>query len=324
MKNHGAPARLACPARELFGIRKDWGGMLTTVAIFVDGLGFAAWLFLSSVGLTLTYGVMRILNIAHGGFYALGAYTTAWSIGLYSQTGNTIALAFLLIPISALVAGLVGGLLIERGILRFMYGRDEVLMVLVTYAIFLILEDVTKLVWGTDSYVAYQPAFYFGTIDVFGIPYTVYKFLVIGVAAFVGAVLWWGLNHTRVGKLLRVVIEDREISASLGINVTFFFTVTFVIGAILGAFGGAVAAPEISVTPGVGADIIVLAFAVIVIGGMGSIGGAMIGALIVGFARAFSVHIYPPAELFSIYLVMAVVLAFRPYGLFALAEGRKI
>ncbi|MFK7878023.1 MAG: branched-chain amino acid ABC transporter permease [Paracoccaceae bacterium] len=298
--------------------------MLTTVAIIVDGLGFSAWLFLSSVGLTLIYGVMRILNIAHGGFYALGAYSAAWSIGLYMQTGGSVALTFLLIPVAALIAGVIAGLLIERGILRFMYGRDEVLMVLVTYAIFLILEDVTKLIWGTDSYVAYQPAFHFGSIDVFGIPYTVYKFIVIGVALTVGLAIWWGLNQTRVGKLLRVVIEDREVSASLGINVTRFFTVTFVIGAVLGALGGAVAAPEISVTPGVGAEIIVLAFAVIVIGGMGSIGGAMIGAIIVGFARAFSVHIYPPAELFSIYLVMAVVLAFRPYGLFALAEGRKI
>lgn len=298
--------------------------MLTTIAIIVDGLGFSAWLFLSSVGLTLIYGVMRILNIAHGGFYALGAYSAAWSIGLYAQSGSTIAATFLLIPVAALIAGSLSGLMIERGVLRFMYGKDEILMVLVTYAIFLILEDVTKLIWGTDSYIAYQPAYYFGSIDVFGIAYTAYKFIVIGVALLTGAVLWWVLNRTRVGKLLLVVIEDREVSASLGINVTLFFTVTFTAGAVLGAFGGAIAAPEISVTPGIGAEIIVLAFAVIVIGGMGSIGGAMIGAVIVGFARAFSVHLYPPAELFSIYLVMAVVLAFRPYGLFALAEGRKI
>lgn len=298
--------------------------MLTAVAIAVDGLGFAAWLFLSSVGLTLIYGVMRILNIAHGGFYALGAYSSAWAIGLYTQTGNTIALTFLIIPLAALIAGVVVGLLIERGILRFMYGRDEVLMVLVTYALFLILEDATKLIWGTQSYIAWQPAFYFGTIDILDIPYTVYKFIIIGVALFVGGTLWWGLNHTRVGKLLLVVIEDREISSALGINVTLFFSTTFVIGATLGALGGAITAPEISVSPGIGADVIVMAFAVIVIGGMGSIGGAMIGALIVGFARAASVHIYPPAELFSIYLVMAVVLAIKPYGLFALAEGRKI
>lgn len=298
--------------------------MLIAVAIAVDGLGFAAWLFLSSVGLTLIYGVMRILNIAHGGFYALGAYSSAWAIGLYTQTGNTIALTYLIIPVAALVAGVVAGLLIERGILRFMYGRDEVLMVLVTYAIFLILEDVTKLIWGTESYVSYQPAYWLGTIDVFGIPYTVYKFMIIGVALLVGLTLFIVLNKTRTGKLLLVVIQDREVSSALGINVTLFFTVTFVVGATLGALGGALTAPEISVSPGISAEIIVMAFAVIVIGGMGSIGGAMIGALIVGLARAASVHLYPPAELFSIYLVMAAVLAVKPYGLFALAEGRKI
>ena len=298
--------------------------MLTAVAIAVDGLGFAAWLFLSSVGLTLIYGVMRILNIAHGGFYALGAYSSAWAIGLYTQTGSTIALTYLIIPLTALAVGVIAGLLIERGILRFMYGRDEVLMVLVTYAIFLILEDVTKLIWGTGSMVAYQPAYFLGTIEIFGIPYTVYKLCLVGLAVVVGAILWWGLNRTRTGKLLLVVIEDREISRALGINVTLFFTVTFVIGVTLGALGGAVTAPQISVVPGIGAEIIVMAFAVIVIGGMGSIGGAIIGAIFVGFARALSVHLYPPAELFSIYLVMAVVLAFKPYGLFSLAEGRKI
>ncbi len=298
--------------------------MLTAVAISLDGLGFAAWLFLASVGLTLIYGVMRILNIAHGGFYALGAYSAAWAIGLYTQTGQTIALTYLIIPVAALIVGVVAGLTIERGVMRYMYGRDEVLMVLVTYAIFLILEDVTKLIWGTDSYIAYQPAYWLGTIEIFGIPYTVYKFLTIGIALTVGFVLWWGLTRTRTGKLLLVVINDREISSALGINVTLFFTATFVIGATLGALGGALTAPEISVVPGIGAEIIVMAFAVIVIGGMGSIGGAMIGALIVGFARALSVHLYPPAELFSIYIVMALVLAIKPYGLFALSEGRKI
>lgn len=298
--------------------------MLTAVAIAVDGLGFAAWLFLSSVGLTLIYGVMRILNIAHGGFYALGAYAAAWAVGLYVQTGSPMALTYLIIPLMAVIAGTIAGLLIERGVLRFMYGRDEVLMVLVTYAMFLILEDVTKLIWGTESYVAWQPAYALGTIDIVGIPYTVYKMVIIAIAVFCGAILWWGLNRTRTGKLLLVVIEDREVAGALGINVTKFFTVTFLIGATLGALGGALTAPEISVVPGIGAEVIVMAFAVIVIGGMGSIPGAIIGALIVGFARAASVHLYPPAELFSIYLVMAAVLAVKPYGLFALSEGRKI
>lgn len=298
--------------------------MLTAVAIAVDGLGFAAWLFLSSVGLTLIYGVMRILNMAHGGFYALGAYSSAWAVGLYMQTGQPVALTFLIMPVMAIVAGVVSGLVMERGVLRFMYGRDEVLMVLVTYALLLIMEDLTKLIWGTDSYVAWQPAYALGTVEIMGIPYTGYKFMIIGVAIFCGAALYWGLNRTRVGKLLLVVIADREMAGALGIHVTKFFTVTFLIGATLGALGGALTAPEISVVPGIGAEIIVMAFAVIVIGGMGSVPGAVVGALIVGLARATSVHLYPPAELFSIYLVMAAVLAYKPYGLFALAEGRKI
>lgn len=298
--------------------------MLTAVAITLDGLGFAAWLFLTSVGLTLIYGVMRILNIAHGSLYGLGAYAAASAVGAYSATGAAQGGTYFILAASALAIGIVFGLLIERGVLRFMYGRDEVLMVLVTYALFLILEDVTKLIWGTDPYFAFQPYGYLGYIEVLGLPYQVYDLGLIALALICGLVLWWGLNRTRQGKLLLVVIEDREISSAMGINVGLLFTVTFVIGATLGALGGAVTAPKISVVPGLGVEVIVMAFAVIVIGGMGSIGGAMIGSVIIGFARAASVHLLPEVELFAIYAVMAIVLAIKPYGLFALAEGRKI
>ena len=143
-------------------------------------------------------------------------------------------------------------------------------------------------------------------------------------AKLAGAAAWWMLERTRQGKLLRVVIHDREVSAALGINVARMFTVTFVIGAILGALGGALTAPGISVVPGVGVDVIVLAFAVSVIGGLGSIAGAAIGALIVGIARAAAVHLMPEIELFVIYAVMAAVLAVRPQGLFGRAAARKI
>ncbi len=299
--------------------------MLTAVAIFLDGLGFAAWLFLASVGLTLIYGVMRILNIAHGSLYALGAYASASLIGVYTATGFPSWGYFLVIIAAAIAVGIVVGLVIEQGIFRFMYGQDEVLMVLVTYALFLILDDTIKLVWGVStSYPAHQPYYYLGSIEVMGLPYLVYDLALIGLALLCGLLLWLGLNKTRTGKLLLVVIEDREISAALGINVKLLFTATFVIGAFLGALGGAVTAPKISVTQGIGAEIIVMAFAVVVIGGMGSIGGAMIGAVIVGFARAASVHLLPQAELFAVFAVMAVVLAVKPYGLFAKSEGRKI
>jgi len=151
-----------------------------------------------------------------------------------------------------------------------------------------------------------------------------YDFLLIAVTAVIGYVLWWSLNRTRNGKLLQAVIHDREIAGALGINVTKTFSITFVIGAFLGVLAGALTAPGISVAPGLGIEVIILAFAVVVIGGLGSVGGAFVGALIVGISRALSVHLYPEGELFVIYGVMGLVLAFRPQGLFAIAGARKI
>jgi branched-chain amino acid transport system permease protein len=298
--------------------------VLTAVAIFVDGAVFAAWLFIVSVGLTLIYGVMRILNIAHGSLYALGAYAAASSIGMYFASGYAPLASFLLLPASALVVGVVAGLLIERGVLRLMYGRDEVVMVLVTYAVFLVLEDVIKLIWGVDPYFAYQPYGLLGLVDILGLPYPIYDVATIALALVIAVVVWWGLNRTRAGKLLIAVIHDREMAMAMGIDVTRLFAVTFVLGAVLAALGGAVSAPKISVVPGIGVEVIVLAFAVVVTGGLGSIVGAMIGAVIVGLARAAAVHLLPEAELFVIYAIMAAVLAVRPYGLFAPPEARRI
>ncbi|GAB4274738.1 MAG: branched-chain amino acid ABC transporter permease [Deferrisomatales bacterium] len=297
---------------------------MTAMAILMDGAVYASWLFLTALGLTLIYGVMKILNIAHGSFYALGAYAAASSVGAYFAGGHPPAGSFLLLPLAAVAMGVVWGLLIERGVLRFLYGRDEVVMVLVTYAIFLVLEDTIKLLWGTDPYFAYQPYGLLGVVEVAGLVYPVYDFLLIALAAGSAAAAAWGLHRTRVGKLLVAVIHDREMSAAFGINVTAVFTATFVVGAVLGALGGAVTAPKVSVVPGIGVEVIVLAFAVVVIGGLGSVGGAMVGAVIVGLARAAAVHLLPEAELFVIYGVMALVLALRPHGLFAGPEVRKI
>jgi branched-chain amino acid transport system permease protein len=298
--------------------------MLTLVVIVLDGLVYSSWLFIVAVGLTLIYGVLRIVNVAHGSFYALGAYVMASAAGYYFARGLPPQANYLIIPLAALVVGLVVGLPLERGLLRFFYGRDQVVLVLVTYAAFLVLEDATKLVWGVDPYYAVEPYRLLGTLSVGGLPYAVYDLCLIGVAGGLGAVLWWGLNRTRNGKLLGAVIHDREMSEAFGVNVTPIFTATFVLGAMLGALGGALTAPEISVVPGVGAEVIVLAFAVVVTGGLGSVVGAMLGALIVGMARAAVIHLAPSVELFVVYLVMAVVLALRPQGLFAPAAARKI
>ena len=297
---------------------------MTLLAILVDGLIYASWLFIAAAGLTLIYGVMRILNMAHGSFYAVGAYTAASLIGWYFTKGYAPWGSFLVLIGSAIVAGALTALAVERGILRLMYGRDEVVMILVTYGVLLILEDAIKLVWGVQSYVAFQPYALLGRTQAGLVTFANYDLALIAVAALIAAVLWWSLNRTRQGKLLRVVIHDREVAVALGINVTRVFIVTFVLGGILGALAGALTAPGLSVVPGIGVEVIVLAFAVVVIGGLGSVAGALVGALLVGIARAAAVHLLPQVELFVIYAVMALVLAVRPEGLFARVVARKI
>lgn len=298
--------------------------MLTSFAILTDGLVYAAYLFFVAVGLTLIFGVMKILNVAHGSFYAFGAYGAATAVGIYFDRGLPDAGGFLFMIILAMAIGLVVGLVLERGILRLVYGKDEVVIVLVTYAAFLIFEDVITLIWGARSYAAYQPMVAAGNIDISDLTLANYDIGLVILASALAMLIFWVLKRTRHGRLLNVVIFDRETAAAFGINVTVVYTVTFAIGAILGALGGAVMAPKISVTLGIGVEVIVLAFAVVAIGGMGSIEGALIGALIVGISRAAAVHLVPQIELFIIYGVMALVLAFRPYGLFTRAQPRKI
>jgi branched-chain amino acid transport system permease protein len=226
--------------------------------------------------------------------------------------------------LAAILVGVVVGPLIERGLLRFMYGRDEIVLVLVTYAVFLILEDFVKLVWGVEPYFLFEPYSLLGSFDIGGLTYPTYNLVMLGAALALGGALYWVLSKTRQGRILIAVIHDREMAAALGVNVGRVYFITFTIGAMLGALGGALSAPMISVQPGIGVEVIVLAFAVVVIGGLGSLAGAALGAMIVGLVRSAAVHYLPEVELFSIYLVMAAVLILRPKGLFSAAEARKI
>lgn len=298
--------------------------MTELLAVLVDGFVYASWLFIIAVGLTLIYGVMRILNMAHGSLYALGAYSAASLVGWWLARGYPPMASYALLAVAAILVGLVMGPLIERGVLRLMYGRDEIVLVLVTYAVFLILEDVIKLVWGVESYVVAEPYGLLGSFEVAGLTYPVYNLVLVGVAIVVGAAITWTLRGTRWGRMLLAVIHDREMSGAMGINVQRVYLVTFTIGAMLAAVGGALTAPMVSVVPAMGVEVIVLAFAVVVIGGLGSLPGAALGALIVGLVRSAAVHYVPQVELFSIYLVMAVVLIVWPKGLFSGVEARKI
>lgn len=294
--------------------------------ILVDGLIYGAWLFIVSVGLTLVFGVLNILNMAHGSLYAIGAYATASAVGAYfAFGGDSVEFgSYLVMVLAALAVAIAIGPLLERGLLRHFYGRDHVILVLVTYGVFLILEDVIKLIWGVTPLFVSEPYSLLGNVEIGPLFYVTYDFLVIGVAIVTGLAVWFWLNRTQQGKVILAVIHDREMSQTMGINVNRVFMISFTLGVFLAALGGALTAPMISVSPGISVNVIIVAFAVVIIGGLGSIEGAAIGALFVGIARAASVHLLPAAELFIIYLVMAVVLVFRPEGLFQKTQARKI
>ncbi|NDC60581.1 MAG: branched-chain amino acid ABC transporter permease [Betaproteobacteria bacterium] len=298
--------------------------MQLALTILVDGLSYAAWLFIVALGLTLVFGVLKILNIAHGSFYALGAYAAASSVAAASAFISAPQLSLVAMLASALAVALLVAPITERGLLRFYYGRDEVLLVLVTYAMFLMLEDLTKLIWGANPYYVSEPYGLFGNLDIGSQSYVGYDMFLLGLALLVGLLVWWGLNRTRFGKIMTAVIHNPEVASAMGVQVSLVYTAAFAMGIFLAALGGAFTAPMISVQPGVSVGVIIISFAVVIIGGLGSIEGAAIGALIVGLARAFAVHLLPIAELFSIYLVMALVLVFRPQGLFQRIQARKI
>jgi branched-chain amino acid transport system permease protein len=223
----------------------------------------------------------------------------------------------------ALIASAVG-LLLERGLLKMFYGRDEVVLLLVTYAVFLILEDATKLIWGANPIYASQPYELFGNVEFAGLYYVGYDLLLIPAAATIGLAVWFGLNRTVMGKIVLAVIHNEEMSVSMGVRVNRVYAAAFAFGVLLAALAGALTAPKISMQPGLSSDVIILSFAIVVIGGLGSVEGAAVGAVLVGLARAASVHLMPQAELFMIYLIMAAVLMFRPEGLFKRETARRI
>ena len=293
--------------------------------ILLDSLVYASWLFLVASGLTLVYGVMKVLNIAHGSLYSFGAYSTAWLVGWFSSNyENYQFLNYLFIPLSAISVGFILSIFIEKLFLRKIYGRDEIVIVLVTYGLFLIFEDTMKILFGTSSYLPFQPRIMLGDINVLGLPYVVYDLLLILLAIAVWALFYFIIKFTKIGKLLIAVIHDSEIASSMGINVSKFFVYTFFIGCFLGCLGGAASAPMISVVPGIGVEVIVLAFAVVVSGGLGSITGAAIGAILIGLFRTLAIFYFPQLELFIVFFVMAIILSVKPEGLFGSKETRKI
>ncbi|HKA81175.1 MAG TPA: branched-chain amino acid ABC transporter permease [Xanthobacteraceae bacterium] len=281
----------------------------------LNSLFYASVLFLIAAGLSLIFGVMRIVNMAHGTFYAVGAFTAAWLVARAVALGVPTIWTFLLIPLGAVVVALIG-VVIEPLLLRPFYRRAEEYQLLVTFGLLLILEDVIRLVWGglplsADPVMDLLPSIHIG-----GLIYPGYNLVVITVGAVAALLLWAVIYRTKFGVMLRATSQDRRMASALGINVGLVYVAAFAIGCFMAGLGGAIIVPTQAAVLGMGIDALVLAFVVVVIGGLGSLQGALVGALIVSFVRTAGIQFFPEMELAVLYLIAAVVLLVKPTGLF--------
>jgi branched-chain amino acid transport system permease protein len=281
------------------------------LAQFFSGLTAAMFLFIVASGLSLIFGVLRVLNFAHGSFYMLGAYV-AWQITYWlSGISGSFWLAVLG---AALAVGLLGGV-IERLLLRHLYGREELYQLLFTYALVLILGDAAKVLWGTQQLTVARPAALAGSLEVSGAVVPYYNLFIIVIGPTIAFLCWLLLNRTGTGRMIRAAAYDREMLAALGSDVGKLYTLMFMGGSFLAGLGGALVTPVRSVVPGMDVDIIVEAFIVVVIGGLGSFWGTFLGAIIFGQVLAFGILVLPGFSLFAVFALMAVVLVVRPSGL---------
>ncbi len=296
--------------------------MDTLIIQTLNSIFYAAVLFLIAAGLSLIYGVMRIVNLAHGTFYALGAFVSAWAVGAVfgaSSTGGLFLIGQLLIlPIGALAIAAVGAV-VEPTLLRPLYGRPEEYILLVTFGLLMILDDVMKLVFGGTPLSAGSIMDGMGSIRIGGLLYPTYNLIVIAIGIISAIGLWAFIYRTRFGVILRATSQDRRMASALGINVGRVYIQAFAIGCFMAGLGGAVVVPAQAAVLGMGVDALILAFVVIVIGGLGSLEGALVGALIVSFVRTAGIQFFPEIELAVLYLIAAVVLLIRPTGLFGRA-----
>ncbi len=281
---------------------------------FLNSVFYASILFLIAAGLSLIYGVMQIINLAHGSLYALGAYVTAWAVGTLAAGGHVVLL-FLLLPAGAVAVAAVG-MVIEPTLLRPLYKRPEEYQLLVTFALLLILEDVMRFLFGGVPLSADAIMDATGSIPVMTLKYPVYNLMVIGIGILAALFLWAFIYRTRFGIMLRATSQDRRMASALGINVKRVYMQAFAIGCFMAGLGGAIVVPSQAAVLGMGIDALILAFVVVVIGGLGSLEGALIGALLVSFVRTAGIQFFPEIELAVLYLIAAVVLLIRPTGMF--------
>lgn len=292
--------------------------MVAFANILVGGVFHAAVLFLVAAGLQLVFGVQKIVNLACGSFYALGAYFGVSFVGYASAAGLS---PWLIMPALVVAGALLGfvGPPIER-LLRSVYGRDESFQLLLTFALVLMFQDVFRFVWGPNPRSLDSAYLIYGVINTRGFSVPVYNLLVIAAAIATAAGFGAFLQRTNYGRILRATAENRAMAEALGVDVRRLYAVVFTIGTVLGTTAGALVVPTAAASLDMAIDFVIEAFAVVVIGGLGSMRGALAGALIVGLIRAFAIVVYPEAEVLAIYVIVIAVLLLRPAGLF----GRQV
>ena len=276
----------------------------------LNGVQYGLLLFLVASGLTLVFGIMGVINLAHGAMYMIGAYLAYF---LASATGSLAAAVVLGIPIMLAV-----GIVIERFLIDKIYHRDHLFQVLLTFGLILILNDLQSILWGNDTHGVPVPELLDGSIPLTDtLHYPVYRLAVSGICLGLAAGMYWVIQRTRLGMVVRAGAANREMVEALGINIRTLFTIIFAAGVALAGFGGMISAPLSSVYPGMGDGILITCLVVVVIGGVGSIKGAFFGAMIIGMVSTFGPILFPALASVVVYLVMALVLVWKPRGLFA-------
>ena len=283
--------------------------MSTTFLVFqlLNGITFAALLFLLASGFTLIFGLMRVVNLTHGAFYLVGGYI---GLSVIHATGNF----FLGVIVAAVAIGVLG-VAIERGLLRFVRG-SELPQVLLTIGLAFIMADLSLVIWGGDPVSIPIPDFMSGSVSFGDLTYPKYRMFVVLVGAIVAAILWYLQAKTRLGAIVRAGVDDIEMVDALGINIRLVFSGVFLVGAALAGLAGVMGGAFLSLYPGADSEILLYGLVVVIIGGMGSLEGAVVGSLVVGLLDTFGKALFPELAYFTIFGPMAIMLALRPTGLF--------
>jgi branched-chain amino acid transport system permease protein len=288
------------------------------VNVVMSGIFHASILFLVAAGLQVVFGVQKIFNLACGSFYALGAYVGVSAVQAYAAAGGPPAFFIVPLVLAGLLVGIVG-VVVERGLLRFVYDRDETFQLLLTFALVLMLEDLIRLTWGTSPLSTGSMYLVYGQVRILGAAVPVYNLLVIAASLVIAVGIGALLTRTAFGRIIRAAADNREMAEALGVDMRWVYARVFTLGTALGTLGGALVIPATAAMSEMGIELIVEAFAVVVIGGLGSMRGALVGALVVGVMRSMAISMYPELEMLLIYLIVIAVLVLRPRGLFGTA-----